>query len=164
MSDYKEWAFVVMNDPGDPVTAFLFSIGADITRGSVIDGANLYVDNIDQDTLSAAWAAYDFAGQITSDKWQYIRGERTRLLLASDWTQSADAPDTLDHGAWATYRQALRDIPQTFSDPDAVVWPDAPALPNTAGLALNLGVAVGKTLQAKVAQGAQVAAVEPSST
>jgi hypothetical protein len=36
------------------------------------------------------------------------RGQRDILLNQTDWTQVADAP--VDATAWATYRQALRDI------------------------------------------------------
>lgn len=36
------------------------------------------------------------------------RSTRDALLASSDWTQVADAP--VDATAWATYRQALRDI------------------------------------------------------
>lgn len=57
--------------------------------------------------------------------WGRVRAERDRLLAASDWTQVADAP--VDSAAWAVYRQALRDIPQDFATPDAVVWPTIPA-------------------------------------
>jgi hypothetical protein len=55
-----------------------------------------------------------------------IRGDRTRLLAACDWTQIADS--TADKTAWATYRTALRNLPatitgdpRTFSD-----WPHDP--------------------------------------
>ena len=57
--------------------------------------------------------------------WGRVRAERDRLLAASDWTQVADAP--VDSAAWAVYRQELRDVPQDFATPDAVVWPAAPA-------------------------------------
>ena len=35
---------------------------------------------------------------------------------------------TIDKSQWTTYRQTLRDIPQTYKDktPDAVVWPTQP--------------------------------------
>ena len=56
--------------------------------------------------------------------WDDIRRERDGLLAACDWTQVADAP--VDAAAWATYRQALRDVPQDFASPDEVVWPTAP--------------------------------------
>jgi hypothetical protein len=52
------------------------------------------------------------------------RAQRNQLLTASDWTQVADAP--VDKAAWATYRQALRDIPQQEGFPTVIVWPDKP--------------------------------------
>jgi hypothetical protein len=54
-----------------------------------------------------------------------VRIERDAALSASDWTQVADAP--VDKTAWATYRQALRDIPQQAGFPDNVTWPSSPA-------------------------------------
>jgi hypothetical protein len=45
-----------------------------------------------------------------------VRAQRDRLLAASDWTQVADAP--VDQAAWATYRQALRDLPDAEGFPD----------------------------------------------
>jgi len=52
------------------------------------------------------------------------RAERDSLLTASDWTQVADAP--VDKAAWATYRQALRDIPAQADFPNTVPWPTKP--------------------------------------
>lgn len=54
-----------------------------------------------------------------------IRAQRNALLAACDWTQLADAP--VDDLAWATYRQALRDIPAQAGFPANVVWPVAPS-------------------------------------
>tara|TARA_R110000782_G_scaffold215380_1_gene303082 strand:+ start:1688 stop:2080 length:393 start_codon:yes stop_codon:yes gene_type:complete len=53
-----------------------------------------------------------------------VRGERDSLLSAYDWTQVADAP--VDQAAWATYRQALRDIPAQADFPNTVTWPTKP--------------------------------------
>ena len=53
-----------------------------------------------------------------------MRKQRDQLLAESDWTQVADAP--VDQVAWATYRQALRDVPQQPGFPDNVTWPDKP--------------------------------------
>lgn len=53
-----------------------------------------------------------------------VRTQRNALLQQSDWTQVADAP--VDQAAWATYRQALRDITAQEGFPEAVVWPVAP--------------------------------------
>lgn len=75
-----------------------------------------------QAELDAAWP------QVESDrKWAGVRAERDARLSACDWTQVADAPLTASvKQAWADYRQALRDIPQTQDDPDSIVWPETP--------------------------------------
>ena len=56
-------------------------------------------------------------------KTESMRLERNRLLSACDWTQVPDAP--VDKAAWATYRQALRDITESPLWPD-VDWPNKP--------------------------------------
>ena len=53
-----------------------------------------------------------------------VRNQRTELLKDSDWTQIADS--TADKTAWATYRQALRDVPSQAGFPWTITWPDAP--------------------------------------
>lgn len=56
-----------------------------------------------------------------------VRVRRNGLLASSDWTQLPDAPLTEDQrGAWADYRQALRDLPETASDLAAPIWPPQP--------------------------------------
>jgi hypothetical protein len=45
-------------------------------------------------------------------------------LARTDWTQVADAP--LDQSAWATYRQALRDLPSSNADARLIELPNAP--------------------------------------
>lgn len=59
-----------------------------------------------------------------------IREYRAGLLSACDWTQFPDAPLTLGKKLeWQTYRQALRDITETYPNAllSEVVWPEAPA-------------------------------------
>lgn len=56
--------------------------------------------------------------------WDDLRPKRNGLLTSSDHTQLADYPG--DKTAWATYRQALRDLPLTYPNPKDVVWPTAP--------------------------------------
>jgi len=56
---------------------------------------------------------------------QEVRSKRNRLLSASDWTQLLDSP--VDQSAWATYRQALRDIPEQVGFPTNVTWPTEPS-------------------------------------
>ena len=55
--------------------------------------------------------------------------ERFRLwrnaeLAACDWTQVADS--IADKAAWATYRQALRDLPAQNENPKKIVFPTRP--------------------------------------
>jgi len=57
--------------------------------------------------------------------WARIRHQRNQLLLACDWTQVADS--TADKAAWATYRQALRDLPTKNADPKKIKFPTQPA-------------------------------------
>jgi hypothetical protein len=59
--------------------------------------------------------------------WDTVRRQRDGLLMMSDWTQLADAPlDATAKQNWVNYRQSLRDLPQTFANPDDVIWPEAP--------------------------------------
>lgn len=53
-----------------------------------------------------------------------IRALRTKLLSDCDYTQLPDAP--LPHALWATYRQALRDIPEQAGFPADIIWPTPP--------------------------------------
>ena len=53
-----------------------------------------------------------------------VRNSRTEKLKDSDWTQLADS--TADKAAWATYRQALRNVPTQAGFPWTITWPDAP--------------------------------------
>jgi hypothetical protein len=53
-----------------------------------------------------------------------VRQQRNELLSACDWTQLPDSP--ADHEAWATYRQALRDVTAQEGFPWDVVWPEEP--------------------------------------
>ena len=53
-----------------------------------------------------------------------MRKVRDSMLKESDWTQVADAP--VDRQAWATYRQALRDFPATWTAGPTADFPDTP--------------------------------------
>jgi hypothetical protein len=53
-----------------------------------------------------------------------VRQQRGEKLKDSDWTQVADAP--VDQAAWATYRQALRDITAQAGFPWTIDWPEQP--------------------------------------
>jgi len=65
----------------------------------------------------------------------HIRYTRDSLLKNSDWTQTADSPLSVSKKAeWATYRQALRDMPADNTgietngfEPSDITWPTEPA-------------------------------------
>lgn len=53
------------------------------------------------------------------------RRQRDELLLASDWSQLRDVPDSVST-PWSVYRQALRDITEQDGFPSSITWPVAP--------------------------------------
>lgn len=61
---------------------------------------------------------------------QKIRNKRLYLLNDCDWTVSSDTPLSESKKAeWVTYRQALRDLPSSYTDEDDfddVVFPTQP--------------------------------------
>ena len=54
-----------------------------------------------------------------------MRNWRNRELLRTDYTQLADS--SADKAAWATYRQALRDLPASNADPRKIELPIEPS-------------------------------------
>ena len=61
------------------------------------------------------------------EKEQTARNKRNMKLTFTDWTQLPDAPLTAEQkAAYATYRQALRDVPAQSGFPDAIEWPEEP--------------------------------------
>ncbi len=56
---------------------------------------------------------------------QLLRVKRNKLLIATDWTQTLDVPESI-RIKWASYRQALRDLPSNTSDPKNPTWPTEP--------------------------------------
>lgn len=68
---------------------------------------------------------------IKAEVQEHFRIMRTSRLSMCDWTQTADCPlNASDVALWATYRQALRDLPATYNDIlsiSEVVWPTPPS-------------------------------------
>ena len=106
----------------------------------VADGASIPTDPGNADYQAyLAWVAegHEAAAADEPDLWPAIRARRDRLLAESDWTQLSDAPlEAETQARWQVYRQALRDLPQTFSDPTSVILP-------TLGLVLVVAVLLG---------------------
>ena len=78
------------------------------------------------DTEEATAAEQEAAYKAAKDAEQAksVRQQRGEKLKDSDWTQVADAP--VDKAAWATYRQALRDVTAQAGFPWTIDWPVAP--------------------------------------
>ena len=58
--------------------------------------------------------------KLIQEHWASIRAARDAKLEASDWRGMSDVTMS---SAWKTYRQALRDLPASESDPDDITWP-----------------------------------------
>lgn len=85
----------------------------------LVDGKEVPATAEQRDAILHEWTqnAIDYG-------YEKLRNRRNVLLAASDWTQVGDTP--VDAVAWAKYRQALRDLPETTDDPTNVVWPEPP--------------------------------------
>lgn len=71
----------------------------------------------------------DIDAAFNVEKWTSIRKKRDKLMFEADWTQVSDCPLSTEKKAeFMAYRQILREIPQTYSDPDNVVWPEKPTI------------------------------------
>ncbi|MDW6004717.1 tail fiber assembly protein [Vibrio mangrovi] len=93
----------------------------------VMIGGRLYV-NPSAEQLLADGISLERVNEISKGfKWDEVRLHRDQLISNTDWTQIPDAPlSESQQTAFAAYRQALRDIPQNYTDPDTVVWPQKP--------------------------------------
>jgi hypothetical protein len=59
-------------------------------------------------------------------RWKQVRGQRDALLKESDSLIVRAMESNKDVDAWKSYRDKLRQLPETNGDPDKVAWPDAP--------------------------------------
>jgi len=107
------------------VQRVFFSTPPAITATQVLEeGTPVFVDN----RWTQSWTVRDLTAEEVASrdnaKADAVRAERNAKLAASDWTQVADAP--VDKAAWATYRQALRDISSQAGFPWVVDLPTIP--------------------------------------
>ena len=66
----------------------------------------------------------EITNRITNKMWEGVRARRNRALKNSDVMALQDRVMTNEQKA---YRQALRDLPSTQSDPFNITWPTKPA-------------------------------------
>ena len=78
----------------------------------------------DQPAQTAAEQETAYKAMKDAEQAANVRRQRTEKLNDCDWTQIADS--TADKTAWATYRQALRDITGQAGFPWTITWPESP--------------------------------------
>ena len=129
----------MINTTTDLIGQAAYSLVGDITGALIIRGENSY-ENIEwnvgivttpptkEQVLNKAQELYD------GEAMRRLRIHRNKIISLSDWTQGADSPLSDEKKAeWATYRQALRDLPSTASPTldgpfiSNVVWPTEPS-------------------------------------
>jgi len=87
----------------------------------------VFTDTEATDTQPAKTAAEneaEYKAMKDAEQAKSVRTARTEKLKDCDWTQIADS--TADKAAWATYRQALRDITAQAGFPWTIDWPTQP--------------------------------------
>lgn len=93
-----------------------------VLNGAVATQAWEIVEKYTTDQKASYIAQRDAENEIT--KAAQVRSERNGKLTVSDWTQVLDAP--VNQTAWATYRQALRDVTGQEGFPWTIDWPTQP--------------------------------------
>jgi len=78
----------------------------------------------DTPAQTAAEQEAEYKAMKDAEQAKSVRTSRGEKLKDSDWTQVADAP--VDQAAWATYRQALRDVTAQQGFPWTIDWPTIP--------------------------------------
>lgn len=84
----------------------------------IVNGA--VIDLTESEIAQGQAFADDYNKTILPDM---VRNQRERLLSATDWMALSDNTMT---PAWASYRQALRDITAQEGFPYSVIWPTKP--------------------------------------
>ena len=107
-------------DLGDYVLVKATEVTQEITSGKK-RGDTTVVGDKNNNTVTVTYTAVD---QTDEEQWASIRAERDSKLMDSDWMGFSDVTMS---SAWKTYRQALRDLPASESDPDDITWPTEPS-------------------------------------
>jgi len=109
---------------GEPTTEAEFSTMFAKVTGADANGTA--IESSDPADFGTTWAAVASKRDalIAAQPLKELRAERDRLIAATDWWASSDLTMTAEQ---TTYRQALRDITDTYTSLDDVVWPTKPA-------------------------------------
>lgn len=129
----------MINTTTDLIGQAAYSLVGDIPGALVICGENSY-ENIEWNvgivtTPPTKEQVYNKAQELyDGEAMNRLRIHRNLLMKTCDWTQGPDSPLSDEKKAeWATYRQALRDLPSTASPTldgpfiSNVDWPTEPS-------------------------------------
>lgn len=83
-----------------------------------------YVDSGKVYTVKVESTTTEEQATLTSQKWDEVRNQRNTILQGTDWMACSDLTLSND---WKNFRQSLRDIPSTQSDPFNITWPTSPS-------------------------------------
>ncbi len=109
---------------GTPTTETEFNESFIKITGS--DSEGVAIESTDPADFGVTWDQVQTAiDNLVDEELINLRTERNRLIALTDWTQMEDIPQST-RDAWKTYRQALRDITETYTTLDTVVWPEKP--------------------------------------
>ena len=109
---------------GNPETEEEFNESFIKITGSDSDG--VAIESTDPAEFGVTWAEIQTAiDNLVDEELINLRAERNRLIALTDWTQFPDVPEET-RTLWQPYRQALRDITNTYTSLSDVVWPEKP--------------------------------------
>jgi len=108
---------------GEPTTEAEFTEMFRKVTGSDANGTA--IESADPSDWGTTWAAVSAKKDelVAAQPMKELRAERDRKLAETDWWAVADRTMTSEQTA---YRQALRDITNTYTSLDDVVWPTKP--------------------------------------
>ena len=109
---------------GEPTDAYEFNTMFSVVIGEDDNGTAIESSE-DDDWQGITWSAVEAKlGQlILSEPLKLLRAKRDSLIEQTDWWASSDLTMSAERTA---YRQALRDITNTYTSLDDVVWPVKP--------------------------------------
>lgn len=109
---------------GEPTTEAEFNSMFRKVTGADANGSA--IESSDPADFGATWTEVSAkqAELTAAEPMKALREERDRLIAATDWWASSDLTMT---EAQTAYRQALRDITDTYQSLDTVVWPVKPS-------------------------------------
>ena len=108
---------------GEPTTEAEFNQMFRKVTGSDANGTA--IESADPSDWGVTWSAASAKKDelVAAEPLRLLREERNRLIAETDWWAMSDRTMTAEQTA---YRQALRDITNTYSSLDNVVWPTKP--------------------------------------